>query len=172
MNISGEGVLHLQQTEGCSLKPYKDDYSGTSRVEYSIGYGHQIQPGEEYLMQGITKQKANELFLKDIVKYVKAVNDGLTVQVTQSVFDMLVSFCYNVGTGAFKKSRLLKAINEQKGNTYVAALWLKSFITPAVLIGRRAKEVAYAFKVGDTVKSNSGIIAIVALAALFFLLDD
>jgi len=45
-------------------------------------------------------------------RYEKAVNDGVTnVQLTQQQFDALVDFTFNVGPGAFAKSKLLKDVN-------------------------------------------------------------
>lgn len=171
MNISESGKKFIKGIEVLKLKPYVDDYAPTPRVEYSIGYGHQIQPDEQYLMQGITEAKANELFDKDIIKYAGAVAKGLRVSVPQSVFDALISFCYNIGVTGFAKSTLLKLINENTPAADVAAFWLKTWITPVSLIKRRAKEVAYAYS--SQIKSGVitlGKIAIVVL--LFFLLTE
>lgn len=60
---------YIKKHEGLRLKPYEDDYSGTERVEYSIGYGHQIQPNEDYLYSGITKEQAEELLNNDLEKF-------------------------------------------------------------------------------------------------------
>lgn len=173
MNISENGKKFIKGIETLKLKPYIDDYAPTPRVEYSIGYGHQIQPDEEYLMQGITEAKANELFDKDIVKYANAVANGLKVPVKQSVFDALVSFCYNIGVTGFAKSTLLKLINENTPAKDIAAFWLKTWIKPISLIKRRAKEVAYAYS--DQIKSGVitlGKIAIVVLLFFLFVNDE
>jgi len=54
------------------------------------------------------------LLRTDIVKYETAVNNNVKVSLTQSQFDALVSFTYNIGTGGFKSSSALKELN--KGN--------------------------------------------------------
>lgn len=77
---------------------------------YSIGYGHQILPGE-YFAEPITKQKADELLEMDVKKAERAVNNNVTVPLKQSQFDALVSFVYNIGENAFKKSTMIRYIN-------------------------------------------------------------
>ncbi len=168
MTISERGKKWLKSTEQLRLKPYVDDYAPTPRIEYSIGYGHQIQPGEDYLMNGITEAKAEELFNQDILKYAGAVSNGLKVAVSQNVFDALVSFCYNIGVTGFAKSTLLKMFNEKKSPKEIAAFWLRTWIKPPVLIARRAREVTYAY--GEEIKSGMLTLGKIAVVILFFLL--
>jgi hypothetical protein len=50
-----------------------------------------------------------DVFARDLKPYEKAVNDGVTgIELSHSEFDALVSFTFNVGTGAFSGSTLLK----------------------------------------------------------------
>jgi lysozyme len=53
------------------------------------------------------EQEATSLLLAAMKSFEDAVNRHLP-NVNQCQFDALVSFCYNVGTGAFIKSTLLK----------------------------------------------------------------
>jgi GH24 family phage-related lysozyme (muramidase) len=63
----------------------------------------------------LINQPTKDVFSADLKPYEKAVNDGVTgVTLTQEEFDALVSFTFNVGTGAFSGSTLLKKINENK----------------------------------------------------------
>lgn len=139
MNISVPGIIQIKTFEGLSLKPYFDN------GYYSIGYGHQIQPDELNLMAGITQQKADELFLFDLAKYVSAVNEYLEVDVTQAMFDSLVSFAYNIGISGFANSDLLAAINAQEAPETIKNIWKTNWVTPSVLAVRRSKEADFAF---------------------------
>lgn len=63
----------------------------------------------------LMNQTTKDVFSADLKPYEKAVKEGVTsVTLTQEEFDALVSFTFNVGTGAFKGSTLLKSINENK----------------------------------------------------------
>ena len=178
MQISAAGIDYIKKKEGFAKLPYKDDYRGTARIEYSVGYGHQIKPGEEYLMNGITKEQGNALFANDIKYYVEAVNIALQVPVTQQVFDMLVSFAYNVGVGAMKKSKLLNAINTNQPANTIVQIWTRNFISPPILIKRRAEEAANAYNLNALQLVNeattreekglaTGIMALLAAYAVY-----
>src|SRR5579863_5885708 len=63
----------------------------------------------------LLNQTTDSVFAQDLKPFEKAVNDGVTgVQLYQEEFDALVSFAFNVGTGGFSGSGLLKKINENK----------------------------------------------------------
>lgn len=101
--ISQDGIQALQKREGFSATPYAD-HKGQS-----IGFGHLIKPGESLTYVSIGQ--ATDLMLSDIQWAQDAVFSAVTVPITQGQFDALVSFCYNVGAGAFKGSTLVRKIN-------------------------------------------------------------
>ncbi|OON67820.1 lysozyme [Hymenobacter sp. CRA2] len=75
----------------------------------TIGYGHVIQEAEAALRKAVlTEKEAAELLAKDLVRYEAAVAAALRVPYTQNQFDALVSWCFNVGTGACSKSAKTK----------------------------------------------------------------
>jgi lysozyme len=95
---------------------------------YSIGIGHQIQPGEEYLFNAtISEQKVRELFKADIEQIVKDVNSVVKVPLTRNQKLALVSIRYNVGPGGFRSGKLLSTLNT--GNYAGAAAIIPTFIT-------------------------------------------
>ena len=70
--------------------------------------------------QPITEAKAEELLLTHVEDNVQGFIYGLVkVDLTQNEFDALCSFIYNVGSGNFRSSTLLKELN--KGNYNNAA---------------------------------------------------
>jgi len=81
----------------------------------TIGYGHLIK-GEDF-SKGITKEKAGELLSQDTKTAVDAVNGKVTGKLSQTKFDAVVDFTYNLGGANLGKSTLLKNINAGKDVT-------------------------------------------------------
>jgi len=108
-DVSRSGLDFIPKHEGCYLKVYKD----IAGLE-TIGYGHLIKPGENF-SKGITHEEALELLKKDTDEAIDAIKRYIKIELTQNQFDALVSFTFNVGGGALKRSTLLKLINS--GNT-------------------------------------------------------
>lgn len=95
-SISEEGKAFIKSHESLKLVAY-DDPTPQKR---SIGWGHQIQPGENYTK--ISEAKANELFDNDIKKIEAAVNRLLkktnpNFKYTQGFIDGMCSLVYNCG---------------------------------------------------------------------------
>jgi lysozyme len=112
MNVSTTGINLIKNFEGCRLTAYK-----CPAGVWTIGYGHTGNDVKEGLK--ITQEQAEEYLKKDLNSFELAVNNSVKITLSQSQFDALVSFSYNVGTGALKKSTLLKLLN--KGNYKGAA---------------------------------------------------
>jgi len=75
----------------------------------TIGYGHVVRGAG--IDEPITESQAVALLADDcrtVEIYLNAIN--LPAPLTQHEFDALVSFCFNVGLGAFDKSTMLKKL--------------------------------------------------------------
>lgn len=109
MVISQQGIDLIKEFEGCYLTAYKCPAN-----VWTIGYGTTEPIDGKPISQGmtITQKQADELLLKNLKTYEKAVNDYTQVSLNQNQFDALVSFTYNVGTGAYKTSTLLQKLNK------------------------------------------------------------
>jgi lysozyme len=105
MSLSADGLMFIQRHEGYSVKVYKD-----SAGYPTIGYGHLIKSGEDF-SKGITLQQASQLLAQDTKTAVDNVNNKTTVGLTQTQFDALVDFTFNLGGLALAQSTLLKNIN-------------------------------------------------------------
>jgi lysozyme len=105
MSLSDEGLNFIKRHEGFRGEIYLD-----SAGRPHIGYGHLIQPGENF-DKGITEQQATALLAQDVKAAVTVVNSSLRVKVSQTQFDALVSFTFNLGAKNFRGSSLLKNIN-------------------------------------------------------------
>ena len=66
-----------------------------------------------------TQEQADAQLLKDIQNAVDHVNRLVTVPLSQGEYDALVDFIFNVGSGNFDRSALLRLLNA--GNYQVAA---------------------------------------------------
>ncbi|WP_375418115.1 lysozyme [uncultured Hymenobacter sp.] len=121
----------------------------------TIGYGHVLVAGEEKLYKSrLTEAQATELLRQDVSRqYGAHVARRLTRPVTQQQFDAMVSLCFNIGTGGFDKSSVLRLTNA--GNATAAAItaafaaWNKvtdpktKLLRPSAgLTARRAREAA------------------------------
>lgn len=92
-----------------------EEFEGYSPAAYrcpggvvTIGYGH---TKTAKLGQVINHDTALKLLFDDVLKTEKIITNLLKVSLNQNQFDSLVSFVFNVGPGAFRKSSLLKLIN-------------------------------------------------------------
>jgi lysozyme len=103
--ISDKGLGLIKNFEGFSPNPYPDGNG------YSIGYGHQILPGENYNL--ITREKAEELLQNDAKIAKEAVEKYVKIPLNQNQYDALCSLVYNIGQGAFRDSTLLKKLNSK-----------------------------------------------------------
>jgi len=94
--LSKTGKDYIKSHESCILHAYNDP----DPKRRSVGWGHQIQPGEK--LEHITKAKADELFEKDIewvndaINRLIAQNDKRFVY-TQGFIDGLGDMIYNCG---------------------------------------------------------------------------
>jgi lysozyme len=121
MEYSQSGLKITEQFEACKLVGYAD-IKGVP----TVGYGH-TGPGIYVGMQ-ITPLQAEQFLLNDVQWVVHCVNKLVTVVLTQGEFDALCDLVFNIGSGNFAGSTLLKLLN--KGDFAHAALefdkWDKS----------------------------------------------
>lgn len=110
MTLDADGIEELKILEGWRSRPYIDQ-AGVP----TIGFGFTYYPdtGERVTMDDkpLSPERGREILKAMLVRYEAAVNSLVTQPLTQSQFNALVSFCYNVGPGAFSRSTLLKVIN-------------------------------------------------------------
>lgn len=93
----------------------------------------------------LTKEQCDAMFAREVNIYDNAVDELVTVELSQAAHDACCSFVYNCGVGAFKGSTLLKLINQGKMEQAAAqfARWNKAGgkVWPG-LVRRRAAEAA------------------------------
>ncbi len=101
---SEEGISLIKKFEGCELKAYQ-----CSANVWTIGYGHtrNISEGDT-----CTQADADEMLVDDLQEFEGYVNELVDADLTQSQFDALVAWTYNLGPTNLKSSTLLKRLNE------------------------------------------------------------
>ena len=101
MKTSSKGIALIKEFEGLRLKAYK-----CPGGVWTIGYGHTAGVKSGMV---ITERYAEEYLKADLIAFEKYLN-GLGLAINQNQFDALISFIYNVGTGNFSSSTLLRKV--------------------------------------------------------------
>jgi lysozyme len=123
MILDNKGYLFITKHEGLILKPYLCP----AKIP-TIGYGNTYYPNGKkvtLLDKDITKQEAFEIFKEIANRFGKRVDELVTSNINQNQFNALVSFCYNIGTGNFSSSTLLKKVNKNPNDLTIKAEFLR-----------------------------------------------
>jgi len=101
--MSQNGLNLIETSEGCRTTAYQDSVG-----VWTIGYGHtsNVSPGET-----CTLQQAEEWLQQDVSGAEYVVNTVVKAPLNQNQFDALVDFVFNLGSGNFQSSTLLKLLN-------------------------------------------------------------
>ena len=142
MAVSLFGVDLICDFEGKRLVAY-DDGVGV----WTIGFGTTIYPNGIKVKKGdtCTEAQAKSYMAHDLKKFEQAVNGAVNIPLNQNQFDALVSLAYNIGTGAFNKSTLVKKLNagDIRGAADQFDVWINAGGKRMQgLVKRRAREKA------------------------------
>jgi lysozyme len=145
----------IRKEEGINYTAKRDGSDEKGNPLYTIGIGHQIQPGEEYLLTAtITEEEAILLFQKDIDKIVKDMNNNIKVALNKNQQLALISLRYRIGPNYFNGSTLLKELN--KGNYQKASEEFKNWrisegrIVPGLVARAERERVRFLTPVSST----------------------
>lgn len=105
LTTSPAGVLFIKRREGLRLKVYK-----CTAGYLTIGRGHRLLKHEQHI-KSITLEQAEAYFAQDLSVVEIYLNANVRVVLSQHQFDALVSFCFNLGVGAYDRSTLRLKIN-------------------------------------------------------------
>ncbi|MCH2227107.1 MAG: lysozyme [Candidatus Caenarcaniphilales bacterium] len=165
MKTSKKGIKLLKDFEGYRAKAYL-----CSAGVWTIGYGTTKYKNGRAVKSGdqIDQNQAEELLANDLLKFEKAVLSAVKVKLNQNQFDALLCFVYNIGSGAFKSSTLLKRVNEKnftdaaneflRWNKAVSPQTGKLRVLPGLTRRREAEKKLFASKAGvnsSTSRSNT-----------------
>jgi lysozyme len=104
MKTGDEGIALIRHFEGCRL----DAYLCPAGV-WTIGYGHTkgVKEGET-----IDQEAAEAFLIEDLEEFEGYVTEMVEVPLSQSQFDALVSWTFNLGPGNLERSTLLAKLNQ------------------------------------------------------------
>ncbi|HBT0399614.1 TPA: lysozyme [Klebsiella pneumoniae] len=106
LNTSPDGLALIADLEGCRLTPYQ-----CSAGVWTSGIGHTagvVPKGD------ITERQAAENLVADVLNTERRLAVCVPVTMPQPVYDALVSFSFNVGTGAACRSTLVSFLKRQQ----------------------------------------------------------
>ena len=133
MRTSAAGVDLIKHYEGLRLNPYLCP-AGIA----TIGYGSTHYPdGRKVTLvdRPLTEDEADALLAATLQPFEQAVNKMVTVEITQGMFDALVSFAFNLGGNALRGSTLLKKLNQGDKSGAAAEFQKWVYTAGAVLPG-------------------------------------
>lgn len=120
MKTSDRGLALIREFEGLRLTAYQDAVG-----VWTIGYGttRGVKKGQK-----ITDAQAEELLREDVARFEPEVLRLVKVPLSQSQFDALVSFAYNLGSKNLGGSTLLRMLNagDYKGAAGQFERWNKA----------------------------------------------
>jgi lysozyme len=123
--VNEDGLKLIRQWEGLRTTAYK-----CPAGVWTIGYGHTSAAGAPTVSAGmkITTAAAEDILKADLRKYEQAVDKAVKVGLSDNQFSALVSFCYNVGPGAFAGSTLVRKLNAGRYDAVPSELakWTKA----------------------------------------------
>ncbi len=142
MRISQRGLDFIKSFELFVPYPYDDkvppvrgkyrEWKGEAvRGTLTIGYGHTNAAKHPLKIKAgikLTEREAAQILDTDLDECEEAVNRLVKVSLTQGQFDALTSLVFNIGTGNFKKSSILRKLNsgEYEGARAAFDLYVKS----------------------------------------------
>ena len=106
MNISDAGLDLIIQFEGLKLQAYPDPATGGDPWTIGVGHTGGVQAGDT-----CTEEQAREWLRNDAGTAERCINQSVQGNLAQNQFDALVSLIFNIGCGNFRKSTLLRMLN-------------------------------------------------------------
>lgn len=143
LTISDTGLKLIKAFEG--YRPVDRELISGQRI---VGYGHRLYSEDAVAMN---KSEAETTLLRDLEPFEDMINTEVHAPISQSQFDALCSFAFNIGPKAFLQSDTLRALNN--GRPLDAAngldIWRKSeiagktYVVDALMRRRTAEKALF-----------------------------
>lgn len=125
MKTSQRGLDLIKFYEGLELEAYLDAVD-----IWTIGYGHTSRAGPPDVTPGmvITELEAEDILRNDLRKFEADVSGAVRVDISQNMFDALVSITYNIGPTNMRGSTFLRLLNQEdyEGAADAMLMWVKA----------------------------------------------
>ncbi|MGQ3903243.1 lysozyme [Mixta calida] len=141
LHTSLEGLKLIAGFEGCRLQPYQ---CSAGKWTDGIGNTHGVVPGK-----AITERQAAESLITNVLRTEAALGRCIVTQLPQHVYDAVVSFAFNVGTGNACGSTLVKLLNQRRWADACRQLPRWVYVNGVFnqgLDNRRGREMAWCLK--------------------------
>lgn len=127
--INDAGLTLIKTFEGCRLTAYQD-VAGI----WTVGYGHTLD-----VLAGMifTQEQADQALMDDLLTSERTVHSKLQgAKTTDNQFAAMVSLCYNIGSGNFASSTVLRehCAGQQQQAADAFLLWNKSTINGVLTV--------------------------------------
>jgi len=142
-HITQEGLDLIKRFEGFSPTIY------TCPAGYpTIGYGHVVRGDErDRFADGIDEGEARDLLQRDVRWAERGVLRLIDVPLTDGQFDALVSFTFNLGTGALQRSTLRRKVNREEHDKvpseFMRWVWADGRRLRGLVLRRKAEAELY-----------------------------
>ena len=116
MNINPQTRALIRKYEGCRLKAYQ-----CSAMKWTIGWGNTFYEDGSSVKQGdvITQERADRLFAILLDQFAAQLRPLIKQPINNNQFGALLSFAYNAGINALRRSTLLRMVNENPNNPLI-----------------------------------------------------
>lgn len=125
MKVTEEGLALIRRFEGFRGTAYR-----CPAGVWTIGHGHTSQAGPPLVHAGLVigAEEAARILAADVARVAEAVRPLLARPVSDAQFSALVSFAFNVGVDAFRRSSVRRAVNAGRFSEVPATLklWVKA----------------------------------------------
>jgi lysozyme len=122
----------------------------------TIGYGHLItEASKAQFLDGVDENEALALLRQDVAIAERAVLRLITVLLMDGQFDALVSFTFNLGSGALQRSTLRRKVNREEHDDVPAELMKWVWAGGQKLKGLVRRRAAEAMLYSDKIPSYS-----------------
>ena len=141
LHTSVEGLKLIADYEGCRLQPYQ-----CSAGVWTDGIGNTsgVTPGKT-----ITERQAAQGLITNVLQVERVLEKCVVPSVPQKVYDAVVSFAFNVGTGNACSSTQVKLLNQKRWVEACRQLprwvYVKGVFNQG-LDNRRSREMAWCLK--------------------------
>lgn len=165
MKVSKEGLELIQKFEGFEAEAYL-----CQAKVWTVGFGTTKWPNGKAVKKGdtITKKDALELLEKQVNEHTSTISSYVKITLTQSQFDALASFQYNLGKHILNNDKALtKYINAKDwaNTTRVMQMYVKANGKESQgLVNRRKAEVELFMKKAEKIEltfSNEALVTLV-----------
>jgi GH24 family phage-related lysozyme (muramidase) len=160
--VSSAGLGFLASEEGLiglknGLYYIYNDYKGFP----TIGIGHLVKATDDF-SKGLTKEGVFALFRKDVERFEQAIDQGITVPLTDHQRSAMLSFLFNEGASRANQeySTPTRLLNLKRYDLWPSAILVydkSGGAFDANLLARRKREGAW-FKMPDRTPNNDAVL--------------